>query len=362
MSAFGVDLQDTLIQVVLREGASLQVRHRSIGDGIRDVIPCFAAGDAIGERAVRALGAASTPAAGDEFWRAVRARLSAFLGRVDPTARNGYSFCFAISPSAFEARQKDLARTLASSGWEQPLMASSPCALAATTLVSEHGRVVAIVVGEHESSMQSFDVDAGARRLSAAGSATIVDVGMRAWEGELLRTVTQRARHVPPIDALLKIEFSAAAMEFATGLSRAPRDQPVLWQGPLAHAAFLELALSSDDCMQWPSVRQLDQAIAAFFKFEPSPDVVVVGGVGAAWPFAASAASRFGRIWPSGAPSEEVARGAAYLATGKVSLDGPPFAMLPPAVVPEPEVPDGPRFDEEQTPPWLRGRRRSTEP
>lgn len=362
MSAFGIELQDTLIQVVLREGANQNARHRSIGDGIRDVIPCFATGDAIGERAVRALGAAATPSANDVFWRAMRTRLSAFLGRVDPTRRNGYSFCFAMSPSGFETRQKDLARTLASSGWEQPLMVASPCALAATTLVSARGRVAAIVVGEHDTSLQSFDVDSGAQRVAAGGTAAVVEVGTRDWEDELLRTVMQRARHVPLIDALLKVEFSAAAMEFATSLSRAPRDQPVLWQGPLAHEAFFELALSSDDCMQWPSVRQLDQAIAAFFAREPGPDVIVVGGVGAAWPFAAGAAARFGRIWPSGAPSEDVARGAAFLATGKVQIEAPSIALLLPPVIVEQEVPAGPRFDEEQTPPWLRGRRRSTEP
>lgn len=363
MSAFGIDVQDTLTQIVLREGVDRQVRQRSIGDGVRDVIAHFANGDAIGERAARALGGDPKLGAGEVFWRAVRTRLSAFLGRVDPSRRNGYSFCFAISPGGFETRQGDLAKTLSMSGWEPPLIVSSPCALAATTLISARGRIASIVVGERETSLQLFDVDAGGQSLGVAGAATVVEIGMRAWEDELLRAMTQRARNVPPIDSLLRLEFSAAAMEFATALSRAPRDQPVLWQGPLADEALFELALSPDDCAQWPSVRRLDQAIGGFFGHEPGPDVIVVGGVGAAWPFAATTAVRFGRIWPSGVPWEEVARGAAYLATDRVRLDTQVRAALAaPAAATGDDLPAGPRFDEEQTPPWLRGRRRTSDP
>jgi len=81
---------------------------------------------------------------------------------------------------------------------------------------------------------------------------------------------------------------------------------------------YATLELSAAECELWPEVMKLTAALpsairrsAGALKPGASPDVVIVGGVGAGWPFARDVASAVGQVWQSRDPVASVALGSA---------------------------------------------------
>ena len=124
-------------------------------------------------------------------------------------------------------------------------------------------------------------------------------------------------------------------------LGRGRADECVEWDGPLAERMFETLRLSREECREWPEVTALTdvlpsvirQAVAAVSANERL-DLIVVGGAGASWPFAADCAEALGTVWKSGFPPEDVARGAACWAevghpnAPMLPLDGSPSGLF----------------------------------
>ncbi len=139
-----------------------------------------------------------------------------------------------------------------------------------------------------------------------------------------------------------------AATEFGARLGHIPEDESVEWEGPLAERMFEPLRLSRKECREWPEVAALTRQLPDVLRDAAQAvggserlDFVVVGGVGAMWPFAAEVAAKRARVWQSGFPLEDVARGAACWPEAgapnlsMLPLDGSPSGVGLPLSAPE---------------------------
>ena len=98
-----------------------------------------------------------------------------------------------------------------------------------------------------------------------------------------------------------EIALEEAALAFASRLSAAgTKSTRIEWQGPFRESSFTNFRLAPMECRSWAEVAllhdQLPQAVrqaAAGVSRGAAPDFVVLGGIGAAWPFARDALARF---------------------------------------------------------------------
>jgi hypothetical protein len=84
------------------------------------------------------------------------------------------------------------------------------------------------------------------------------------------------------------------------------------------------------------------------------PDYIVVGGVGATWPFATDAAAASGRLWTSGDPPADVSRGAAWWPDRSLAGRWEQASEDLPVPAIRPMEASAPASVVDETPPWLR--------
>lgn len=354
----GVDIQRTRTAVVLRESAGAASQLASIGDGWRSFVP----------NAVDETGRWGTPAAaaaGDEQWlrepwsveflNGLRDRLFDYLGRVSPTPANGYRLWFTAS-----SQPPDLASLCAAAGLSTVDMVSETDALVSRWLASRpqlDGRttVMALVCGESYTSCHAYRIDDehGFFRMDDAYQRR--PVGISAWHDEFSGEVLSHCRHgVGPRDQLGLFD---GLLEFAS-LLRAHADAGrVDWSGPLAERMYAPLRRTARGLRSSENVRSL-AAVVGELVASAAADLVLVGGLGAVWPFVAEAAGE--SVWQSRQPALDLAAGAACWPSvqhlfGGAARDRPPALEAAPAPAAVAEIGAVPDIPADQ-PPWLRSR------
>jgi hypothetical protein len=92
----------------------------------------------------------------------------------------------------------------------------------------------------------------------------------------------------------------------------------VEWRGPLASHMYTDLRLQRRQVESWPEAQRwtielprLAQDAVAGLGEECAPDLIVLGGIGVCWPFAAGAIKHLGAIEVVPQVWESVARGSA---------------------------------------------------
>ncbi|MGH2458429.1 MAG: hypothetical protein ACRDIY_06125 [Chloroflexota bacterium] len=337
MNAIGIDYQQTLTAVWLREENEAGAHLRSIGDGLRSLIPNLAvdeggwgsraalAGESLDERSSAEGPWLAEPGAA-VFWRCLYRRVTGYLGRVKPIPRNGYQVVVAI-PSVGSAAGPTIERFGRDAGFDALRVIRTTDAVLARWLAEgateePRDRLVAVVAVGDTTTL----VGAGRLGTDADGrpalhfpddAVTIVPTGFQGWLTATLEAVQERLDQ--PLGVGSHLVMRDAAIAFGRRLSLASRDQTTAWSGPFHDEMFASLEVSPRDAESWPGAQELDQRIPEAIRRAVSvlgadrrPDLALVGGIGAAWPFARRAVGRVAPTWQSQDPIEDVARGAAW--------------------------------------------------
>lgn len=352
MNAFGIDYGRTLSIVSLRDGKGPRARTRLVGDGFRASIPHATSAPSSpptledpllwGSRALeaKARGGALRPEENLAglwlerpgamlFWQGMMQRLTAYVGRVKPLPSNGYDTIIALPSESIEDTSVQLSDLCREAGFEGVTIVPSPHALLCRWMMEvvvmpwgEGAQTVASVsVGDDSISVCAYRVTMRGPNMpqitASSRCFSIPECGSARWGHRLLQEVANRWREMPEIGD--EMALRDAANEFGARLSRARQDEQVEWDGPLAERMFENLRLSRRECREWPEVGPLVQELPTLLHQTAHAvnesgrlDLVLVGGVGAMWPFAAEVAASEFRMWQSGFPLEDVARGAAF--------------------------------------------------
>lgn len=409
---FGVDVQATRCVISLREGSALTARARAVGDGRRRFVPnALGPGGLWGSRAAEALttvlpddpGAPPSAPPSDwradpwttEFFRGLHDRLYAYLGSMAPTHRHGYDVCVCLEDGGGRPDPDRLRQLCRDAGLTESTTVRPTDALVcrwltetAETAASESwtGRVVAIAGGEAWTAVMAYQIDRPEGRAPRAarieGQARLMDRGSGGWVSAMAGMIVKRCReNAPPMHDL---GVQDGVMEFGARLRGGSRDQKVEWTGAMADRMFDPLRLTREDCAAWDEVTRVTGGLPSMVTAslggahrERGPDLVLIGGVAAIWPFIADAVSACGPVWRSSAPGEDLAAGAAWwpvfrdlftsasssaIPAGRGSALFPDASTTAHAGAPAPRGDDrpmseaiaGPDAERDELPPWKR--------
>lgn len=342
MNGVGIDYQQTVSIVALREGEGPLVRSRLISDGQRTLIPHVVTGggrwgsDAFAEApVVPPTGPPSTAGPWIDaehaplFWRGLYHRVYHYLGRLPPVPQHGYQFVIALAAEHDSSEWNQVARMADESGFAHAQVIRVTDALLCRWLADtslrdrQVKRAVVVAVGDWDVMVSSYFLESSAvengipRVTSAPHSTRLAQVGFSDWSEQLLSELRSRLKE--PIPAAQEITLRDGAIEFASRLRGAGIDTPQTWTGPFRGQCYSTPTLSRRECLAWPSARRfaaqvpelIRQAIQTLSP-QAKPDLVVFGGLGAVWPLVFDVLQPLWPIWTSPFPEQDVALGAAW--------------------------------------------------
>ena len=344
MSAIGIDFARTSTVACLRDGDWPGCRWRPIGDSARIRIPNAIDGSgrwgslAVGTNAPDLVGGHLSLDAGpwlgspqaQAFLHSLATRLTAFLGRVEPTVKNGYRVVIAPETQSFDETAsviEGMCRRGAVSELDGgvciPVQRALLCRWMAESRAEGSRTVVAVVVGDTLATAGAYEVEFGqAQRpeiVRCGAPHYLPGTGNAWWEQLVYEKIAERAN--AEIPAAQSLEVRDAILGMATRLRLGDRDCSIEWRGPLSDRMFQPLEIDRASMRNAREVLilslQLPRIIGEALKsLGARADLVLLGGVGASWPFALEAietAWQFGGVpvWQSANPLEDVARGAA---------------------------------------------------
>lgn len=391
VNAIGIDYQQSVTTVILREGRREAARFQNVGDGLRQRIPTLSAPGGIwGTRALYAstpdARAQSRPTAvapwlsdndAADFWQGLSARLFGYLGQVTPMLRRGYHVIIALHGMHDDTTMRRVEALARASGLVDATCIPATTALVCRWLAERSARdaapehAVAVVVGEATTTVAAFSLRESRphhRDIAQLMAPIALEVGQEAWADEL---IGQCASHT--VEGITQDQLPLlrdAALEFGTRLGSADPEQALQWEGPPQVQLFTPVVLSRNDCASWESVRRLAEllppAIEQAFRIVPRgkdrrPPLVLIGGSGAGWPFARDIARGIAAVWRSVSPQEDVGRGATWWPEVRqgfaeaTRIVGPLFpspVSIAPEEVEEPEWLVGDIAASNRLPPW----------
>lgn len=364
----GVDLQYSRATIGLREGMGRQMNARLVGDGTRRLVPsAIGPGGTWGSTAVEAFfeRADDMAAAADQvlgwrvdpwsvpFLRGLRERLVAYLGEVSPDRRHGYHVCMCTGQAGVagwdgRAEQdtddgppstaRSAARRCAAAGltdvtfvrptdallcrwiaeWVRHPSASGVVGATPISKIS----VLVVACGESWTAVAGYAVVPGEERQLISrlpGTARRIERGCGEWSVGLAREVMARCREgTRPNSALAVLD---ATLELGALLGTQQDDETIEWSGPLADAMFAPLRVRRRDQAAREEVRLTTDSVAelvvkALPDAGPARPVIVVGGIGAVWPYITDALQQLSkdsvRLWRSSEPEHDLAIGATW--------------------------------------------------
>ena len=359
MNNFGIDHQSTFTAIALREESASAVA-RTVGDGRQLLIPNVVAdGGAWGSDAATRVGCRGLDASDadrDRFWRGVTARLSSYIGRLAPNRENGYRV---IASIASDLNTEAVALRARSAGLVDLELIAPNVALrtrwltAASAASDERRIVVAVACGDRCVDVEAFVVD-GRHVADRSGGATLTRTGHAYWSERLVAQLRDRLIETPTTP----LEWNPAVqLSIRRAAQRLVRERGSFdWDGGLARATFAPVHVSLDGCRRWPETMYLAVGLAPAIEDEleklsaAKADLILVGGIGAVWPFAADAANSIAPTWSSADPESDFAIGAAFWPEpARSAAFATSSVRLPIECAPAEET----RRDSSPRPPWL---------
>jgi hypothetical protein len=344
MNAIGIDYQRTLCVICLREGPCSTAKIRSVGDGWRHLIPTAVLGDTqwgsgalLASNPNRLWGKdrlADDPWLDEQgaalFWRGLYRRLYAYLGYMQPTRLNGYHTVVSLPAANYEIAREQISHFCQVVGLRDttviPVTDAILCRWMTEQKQAESAESVVAVaaIGDTSSSVRAYRIQyRGARYpgiLSASQVVSLPEIGQAWWIQKILTFVKDRTDQ--PLPPQYELGLRDAAIELGAQLSRVAPTQPIAWAGPLQKNLFTPLQLTRSQCSAWPEVTRFTRTLPFAIRDtvtpvagRATPDMLLIGGVGAVWPFAKDVAMQQlvseAKIWQSHTPQEDGAWGAA---------------------------------------------------
>lgn len=373
MNNFGLDHQSTFTSIVLYEGSSLQVT-RMVGDGRQLVIPNVVAdGELWGTQAASTFGC--RPLEGIEredsadhgiFWRGIASRLFSYIGRMDAVRENGYGVTAAISRDLDADAVASHARDAGLRDFDVIMPTDALCCrwlAGAPDWLEPQSTIVAVACGDRSIEIEAFVVERTSSRplvVDRSGGATIEQTGHAFWSKRLVAELRERLIEPPPTALERNPDVCTAIGRAAERLTR--ERSSFDWNGGLGSRLFAPVRIEISACRRWPETVLLDAAMRPGIDDElrklsaENADLILVGGIGALWPFAFDSARAIGNVWISSDPTADLAVGAATWAEAAQPIPGARPQRL--IIQKSPDVPEEPPADDEPAPqpPWLQGR------
>lgn len=362
----GVDLQYSRATIGLREGMGQQRSANLVGDGTRRLVPsATGSGGTWGSSAVEAffervgdMAAAADQVLGwrvdpwsAEFLRGLRERLVAYLGEVPPDLRHGYHVCICAGqadavgwegragadtddgpPStARSAAQRCAAAGLTDVTFVRPTDAllcrwiaewvRHPSASGVAEPAPSKVTVLVVACGESWTAVAGYALMLGETRPLISrlpGTAGRVERGSGEWSAGLARQVMARCREgTRPSAALAVLD---ATLELGALLGTRQDGETIEWSGPLADAMSTPLRIRRREQAALAEVRLTTGSVTELVaktlpEAGPPPPVIVVGGIGAVWPYVTDALQPNrdrATLWRSSEPEYDLAVGATW--------------------------------------------------
>ncbi|WP_182906764.1 hypothetical protein [Microbispora sp. H13382] len=392
IGVIGVDAQRSRTCVVLgetgRADGIVETRLTSVGDGCRHLVPNACAPGMWGSVAAEAQpdGWPVDPWS-DGFLRGLRDRLWSYLGRVPPDLEQGYQVSVVLPPagrdsappggavSADAVRARFAAAGMPGATIVDPAEALVCRWLAEPSALPYAGHVVAVACGETWTAVAVYrvtrgeDAGGGGPRISRLSTVPVHAAhGSGAWCAELVRRVTERCAG----ERVSPLVMADGVLEFGARLRGRDAIRPLEWTGPHAARLYTPLRLSRAELSSWESVRLITDELSGMVHAAGLPPrqtaLVLLGGVGAVWPWYADALRQFGQIWQSNEPERDLAAGAVHFPELRTQLaEAPTFRPASPRSLVEHEPGEtgaqgdeagaaAPAVDASELPPWLRRR------
>lgn len=338
MNGIGIDYQQTLSVLCLREGQGAVSHLRSVGDGLRHLIPNAALDEERwGSRALLS-SAADGLRQGDPtcpgpwldevgspiFWRGIAQRLYTYLSRVKPTRQHGFDVVTCLISADHQAAAQQVKQFCQEAALNDVMFIPATDALLCRwlnehpNLPSEESVVTVAAIGDTATQVAAYRIQQSTLqpRVQSSSAPQCLPIGHATWMSRLLIQV--HAQLSEPLSAGYDLALRDAALEYLKHLGRIGTTEELEWKGLLRERMYAPLRLSQQDCRSWPEaiefLRALPIALRAALSQMSSanaPDMIVLGGIGALWPFVAEAAAEVGPLWRSAIPQEDLARGAA---------------------------------------------------
>jgi hypothetical protein len=340
----GVDTQASRTMIALAEGAYVGM----VGDGTRWSVP----------NAVKpgkwASAAVDGPPDGDLLWwhcdpwsvdflRGLSARLTAYVGLKDLSLSTGYTVTF-VAAANTSTPWRDVG--LSEVTLVHPLDALMCRRLTERTIVDTSRPVVAVACGETSVWIGAYRVTGSGKHVKVVPlTRTSMPADTRKWSARLARHVLDRCANTESVQVLALLD---AVAEFGAQLWECPGDHEMEWGGVLSDQLFSPVRFSRDEMAKWPEVESVMNVVTektATVVADHTDPLIVLGGVGAVWPFLKMAVSGLGPVWRSGMPDHDLAVGAARWHEHRSRFSQPVGISQSPTPVSEPEP---------VVPPWKR--------
>jgi hypothetical protein len=345
MNVIGIDYQQTQSEICLREGSAITYRLDSVGDGLRHLIPHAVFQDGTwGSQAMlrpqsgRITGAGSSrkgpwlDEAAAILWQGIHNRLYHYLGRMNPGPENGYQVVVGIQAVDHEESAAAVKRLCSAARLSETTVIRATHALLCRWMAEDssspnhHPTVVAVALGDSTITVTAYRV-----RMNQTSYPSVIGVsptihlsgiGHLQWLTKIINLIEVRFRErfveAPPPG--YDLNMRDAVLRFAAQLSRAAPDQQVEWTGLFREKLYAPFRLARKECAEWPEVTAFEQSLSSAIievtgevGRKPEPDVILLGGVGALWPFARDFTARSrALVCQSENPLEDVAHGAAW--------------------------------------------------
>lgn len=177
-------------------------------------------------------------------------------------------------------------------------------------------RVDIIVVRERAVEVHGFRLDGRRRIVACAPVSTMAAIGHAIWIGEVVGRVMERLADTRTREVVAADLVSGAAEVGARLRDVATDDNVIIWNGLHKELLSSRVEFSLRACARWVSVQELSQAIPEALsrcaRDLGGSGAILIAGIGATWPFAASIARHVGAVYTLAEPRLAVARGASY--------------------------------------------------
>jgi hypothetical protein len=368
VGAVGVDPQHSRTAIALREGMGKQMHPSQVGDGRRRLVPNALGpegmwGSVAVERFLEQAG--DITAATDQLlgWRidpwspsflgGLHDRLVAYLGQASPTLRHGYQV-FVCTDKADTTGWSDrgakdtedgppvtarsAARRYAAAGltdvtfvrptdallcrWVADWVADPAASGVLGPAPLTKATVMVVACGESWTAVTGYTILLGEERQLISylpGTAGRLERGCGEWTFELAREIMARCREGTPASSTLAL--LDAILEFGAFLGTQRHDDTIEWSGPLSDVMVTPLRVRRRDRAAQEQVRRTTDGVAelvgkALPEAGPARPVIVIGGIGAVWPYLTDALQELGRdrvtLWRSSEPEHDLAVGATW--------------------------------------------------
>lgn len=363
----GVDPQYSRTAIALREGMGQWMHASLVGDGRRRLVPNASGPEGMwGSTAVEAFleRAGDMAAAADQlfhwrvdpwspsFLRGLHERLVSYLGEVSPTRRYGYDVCVCTdraSMSAWNDRgaeyaddgppatARSAAQRYAAAGLTDVTFVQPTDALLCRWVASwiadpaasgvlgpsplTKTTVMAVACGESWTTVAGYTMLLSEERQLISrlpGTTGRIEHGCGEWISELAREIIARCRQGTRASSALAV--LDAILEFGAFLRTQRSDDTFEWSGPLSDVMVTPLRIHRRDRAAQDHIRFTTEGVAelvvkALPEAGPARPVIVVGGIGAVWPYITDAL-QLGRdkamLWRSSEPEHDFAVGATW--------------------------------------------------